>query len=107
MDAWLSDEQLRLAVAGALALIVWSIGRRIAAAIEAWGRSAVALNEQKERVVVADQVTAATEQLMSDAPGDEKLKAALHMADGQGVTLAAPEVEAALKRAEATWRARC
>ena len=88
------------AIALALGVIVTALARRAVRAIEEWG----ALNAEERRRGIADEVTAAVEMLCDGAEGTQKLLAAQRMAREYGMPLATPDIEAALKRAEGTWR---
>ena len=92
------------AIGGALVLIIWALGRRIAGAIEGGQQAGQAVSELELRQRVADEVVAAVEQLAAHADGGDKLQQALDLAHERGVKLVRSEIEAALKRAEATWR---
>ena len=92
------------ATGGALVLIIWAVGRRIARAVEGGQQAGQAVSELELRQRVADEVVAAVEQMADGAQGGDKLQQALDMALARGVRLLRAEIEAALKRAEATWR---
>ena len=104
MEQLLNNETLMAALVAALVLIIGALGRRIAAAIEGQARAGQAVSELDLRQRVADEVVAAVEQLAAHADGGDKLQQALDLARERGVKLVRSEVEAALKRAEGTWR---
>ena len=104
MEQLLNNETLIAALVAALVIIIGALGKRIAAAIEGWGRAGQALSETQLRQSVADDVVAAVEQLLPDADGGDKLQRALDLASERGTQLVRAEIEAALKRAEGAWR---
>ncbi|HUU35574.1 MAG TPA: hypothetical protein VMW48_16020 [Vicinamibacterales bacterium] len=111
MEQLLQNEKIMLALGVLLVVIVESLRRIIAAAtnravaaIEGQARAGQAVSELDLRQRVADEVVAAVEQLAAGEDSGEKLEWALDLARERGVKLVRNEIEAALKRAEATWR---